>query len=198
MVSGSAASACSGSATPAGLGFATPVGSGSATLVSSPAIPSSLEVLSGFATLLVSDPAKASAVVVRDVSPAVASPAIPSSSEVLPGYALPPLKLYNSTTGPCSSDTISVEFGLTKSQKWQIEWMKVKVKDSEELQDEDRLVLLKNMEEDFRWENRVAREKGLVEDDEEEDRKVAWLNELKEDLSTMVAWHGTKGKTIML
>jgi hypothetical protein len=182
--------------------------------VTSPAIPSSSEVLLGSASPLVSDPVKASAVVVRDVSPAVVSPAILSSSEVLPGYASPPLsdlakaasppplKLYNSTTGPCSSDTISdtiaVEFGLTKSQKWQIEWMKEKVKYSEELQDEDRLVLLKNMEEDFRWENRVAREKGLLEDDEEENRKVAWLNEVKEDLSITVVWHGTKGKTITL
>jgi hypothetical protein len=49
------------------------------------------------------------------------------------------------------------------------------------------------MEEDFRWENKVAREKGLLEDEEEDNRKVAWLNEVKEDLSRTVAWHGSKG-----
>jgi hypothetical protein len=44
------------------------------------------------------------------------------------------------------------------------------------------LVVLKNMEEDFRWEDRVARGEGLLVGDEvEEDRKLAWLNEVKED-----------------
>ncbi|KAE8037018.1 hypothetical protein FH972_009645 [Carpinus fangiana] len=38
---------------------------------------------------------------------------------------------------------------------------------------------------------RVAREMGLLEDDDEEDQKVAWLNEVKGDLSITVAWPGT-------
>jgi hypothetical protein len=55
------------------------------------------------------------------------------------------------------------------------------------------------MEEDFCWENKVARAEGLLEDDEEEeDRKVAWLNEVKEDLSFTIALPKFKGKSITL
>jgi hypothetical protein len=60
-------------------------GSRSAAPVSSPAISSSSEVLPGSATPLVSEPAKASAVVVQVVLLAVASSALNSSSEFLPG-----------------------------------------------------------------------------------------------------------------
>ncbi|KAE8038716.1 hypothetical protein FH972_011195 [Carpinus fangiana] len=77
----------------------------------------------------------------------------------------------------------------------------------------------KEMEEEFRWINLVAREQGrllVYEEDirwidmvacederwevdkELDDRKVAWLNEMKEELRLTVEWPGPKGKIISL
>jgi hypothetical protein len=45
----------------------------------------------------------------------------------------------------------------------------------------------------------VACEGGWWEvDEEEDDRKVAWLIEKKEELKLMVKWPGSKGKMISL
>jgi hypothetical protein len=81
-----------------------------------------------------------------------------------------------------SSDT--VENGLTKPQKWLIEWMRAGVKD-----DVLHLASLKDMEEDFCRANKVAHNGKLSPDppnqglvgDEEEDRKLTLLNEVKEN-----------------
>jgi hypothetical protein len=120
---------------------------------------------------------------------------------------------------PCSLDSPQVGFGLTKSQIWLLEWMKDKLKNHIEVKDEDHSAFLKDMEEDFRWLNTVAREQGWMEvdekdfgwikmvvredgrwevDEEEEDRMVEWLNEVKEGLRITVDWPSPKGKTITL
>ena len=77
-----------------------------------------------------------------------------------------------------------MENGLTKSQKWLIEWLREGVKD-----DELHMVILQDMEEDYRWANKLACDGALSpvppdrvwDGDEEEDRKVALLNEVKEN-----------------
>ena len=45
----------------------------------------------------------------------------------------------------------------------------------------------------------VAFEEGRLEvDEEEDDRKVAWLNEVKEELRLTIEWPWPKGKIITL
>jgi hypothetical protein len=120
---------------------------------------------------------------------------------------------------PGSLDSSQVGFGLTKSQIWQLEWIKDRLKNHIEVKDKDHSTFLKDMEEDFHWLNEVAREEGRMEvdekdfhwikmvvredgrwevDEEEDDRKVEWLNEVKEGLSLTVDWPSPKGKTITL
>jgi hypothetical protein len=54
-------------------------------------------------------------------------------------------------------------------------------------------------EEDIRSISMVACEEGLWEvDEEEDDRKVAWLNEMKEVLRLTVAWPGSRGNFVSL
>jgi hypothetical protein len=92
--------------------------------------------------------------------------------------------------GPRTKGTFDiVENGLTKPQKWLIEWMRAGVKD-----DDQHMASLKDMEEDFRWANMVACNGKLFPDpldqgldgDEEEDRKLVYqklalLNKVKEN-----------------
>jgi hypothetical protein len=108
---------------------------------------------------------------------------------------------------PGSVDSSQVGFGLTKSQIWQLELMKDRLKNHIEVKDEDHTTFLKDMEEDFHWLNKVAHEQGRMEvdetdirwikmvvredewwevDEEEDDRKVEWLNEVKEGLTFTV------------
>jgi hypothetical protein len=54
--------------------------------------------------------------------------------------------------GVCNSDAIAVEIGLTKAQKWLIEWLREGVK-----HDEKHMAFLKDMEEDTRQANKLAR-----------------------------------------
>jgi hypothetical protein len=54
--------------------------------------------------------------------------------------------------GVCNSDAIAVDIGLTKAQKWLIEWLREGVK-----HDEKHMAILKDMEEDTRRANKVAR-----------------------------------------
>jgi hypothetical protein len=54
-------------------------------------------------------------------------------------------------------------------------------------------------EEDIRSISMVACEEGQWEvNEEEDDRKVAWLIEMKEELRLMVAWLGSRGKFVTL
>jgi hypothetical protein len=120
---------------------------------------------------------------------------------------------------PGSVDSSQVGFGLTKSQIWQLELLKDRLKNHIEVKDEDHSTFLKDMKEDFHWLNKVAREQGRMEvdekdirwikmvvredgrwevDEEEDDRKVEWLNEVKEGLRLTVDWPSPKGKTITL
>jgi hypothetical protein len=113
----------------------------------------------------------------------------------------------------------SLGFGLSKSQIWLLEWIKDRLKSHEEVKDEDHLVFLKDMEEDFRLINLVAREEGrlMVDeedirwicmvaceegrwevDEEEDDRKVAWMKETKEKIRLSTEWPGPGGKIIIL
>jgi hypothetical protein len=112
----------------------------------------------------------------------------------------------------------SLGFGLSKPQIWLLERIKDWLKIHEEVKDEDHSTFLKEMEE-FCWINLVARKQGRLLVDEEDirwicmvacedgrwevdkevdDRKVAWLNEIKEELRLMVKWLGPKGKIISL
>jgi hypothetical protein len=104
--------------------------------------------------------------------------------------------------GVSTSNTITVENGLTKSQKWLIEWLREGVKD-----DEPHMVILKDMEEDYRWANKVAHNGELspnppdrVLHGDEEDRKLALLNEVKKNClrDTKVVQPRTKGKRELL
>jgi hypothetical protein len=113
----------------------------------------------------------------------------------------------------------SLSFGLSKSQIWLLERIKDRLKIHEEVKDEDHSVILKDMEEEFRLINLVAREQGrlLVDeedirwicmvaceegrwevDEEEDDQKVAWLSENKEELRLSFKWPRPKGKIISL
>jgi hypothetical protein len=218
----------SGSATTAGLGLATPAGFGSATLVSSPAIPASLEVLPRSATPMVSKPAKASNLIpvfsfIPDPDSISASgptphPLVALVPEVSDSVLSTGL-VYRSATPAESSPFYepSLGFGMSKSQIWLLERIKDQLKIHEEVKDEDHLTFLKEME--FHWINLVAHEQGRLLVDEEDihwicmvackdgqwevdkevdDRKVAWLNEMKEELRLMVEWPGPKGKIISL
>jgi hypothetical protein len=126
-----------------------------------------------------------------------------------------------STTGlvsgsmtPVESPTVasrSLGFGLSKSQIWLLEWIKDRLKSHEEVKDEDHSMFLKDMEEDFRVINLVAREEGrlMVDkedirwicmvaceegrwevDEEEDDQKVAWMKENKEKIRLSTEWPG--------
>jgi hypothetical protein len=116
-------------------------------------------------------------------------------------------------------DTKHLSFGLSKSQIWLLGWIEDRLKVNEEFKGKDHSAFLKIMEEDFRWINLVAREQGCLEvdeedirslsmvtcevrrwevDEEEDARKVAWLIEMKEKLSLLVAWPGSKGKMVSL
>ena len=53
--------------------------------------------------------------------------------------------------GVCNSDTIAVEIGLTKAQKWLIEWLREGVKHNEK-----HMAFLKDMEEYTHRANKVA------------------------------------------
>jgi hypothetical protein len=120
---------------------------------------------------------------------------------------------------PCLFDSTHLGFGLSKSQIWLFEWIKDRLKINEEAKDEDHLVFLKGMEEDFHWINSVAREQGWLEVDEEDihwismvaceegrwevneeegDRNVAWLIEMKEELRLTVVWPRLKSKIVFL
>jgi hypothetical protein len=59
---------------------------------------------------------------------------------------------------PGSFDSTQVGFSLTKSQIWQLELLKDRLKNHIEVKDEDHSTFLKDMEEDFLWLNKVARE----------------------------------------
>jgi hypothetical protein len=63
-----------------------------------------------------------------------------------------PMVVSGVSVGVCNSDAIAVENGLTKAQKWLIEWLREGVK-----HDEKHLAFLKDMEEDARRANKVAR-----------------------------------------
>jgi hypothetical protein len=133
------------------------------------------------------------------------------------------------TTGLVSGHVTSVEsptvtsqslgFGLSKSQIWLLEWIKDRLKSHEEVKDEDHSVFLKDMEEDFRVINLVAREEGrlMVDeedirwicmvageegrwevDEEKDDQKVAWMKENKEKIRLSTEWPGPGGKIIIL
>jgi hypothetical protein len=65
-----------------------------------------------------------------------------------------------------------VGFGLTKSQIWQLELLKDRLKNHIEVKDEDHSTFLKDMEEDFLWLNKVAREQGRMEVDENDFRWI--------------------------
>ena len=105
--------------------------------------------------------------------------------------------------GISTSDTITVENGLTKSQKWLIEWLREGVKD-----DELHMEILKDMEEDYRRANKVVRDGELspnppdwmLHGDKEEDRKLALLNEVKKNFlrDTKDVQPRTKGKRELL
>jgi hypothetical protein len=118
-----------------------------------------------------------------------------------------------------TATSLSLGFGLSKSQIWLLEWIKDRLKIHEEVKDEDHSVFLKDMEEEFRLINLVAREEGrlLVDeedirwicmvaceegrwevDEEEDDRKVAWMIENKEKISLSTDWPGPGGKNIFL
>jgi hypothetical protein len=80
--------------------------------------------------------------------------------------------------GPRSKGTSdTIENGLTKPQEWLIEWLRAGVKDND-----PHMASLKDMEEDFRRANKVARNGKLSPDppdlqldgDKEEDRKLAF------------------------
>jgi hypothetical protein len=209
LVSGFAASMCSGSATPAGLGLAMPAGSGSAMLVSSLAIPSSSEALPGPATPLVS-------VSASGLAHPLVVPVLEALNSVLS------TGLVSGSATPAESSPFyerSLDFGLFKSQIWLLERIKDRLKIHEEVKDEDHSTFLKEMEEEFHWINLVAREQGRLLVDEEDirwicvvacedrrwevdkeldDRKIAWLNEMKEELRLTVEWPGPKGKIISL
>jgi hypothetical protein len=53
-------------------------------------------------------------------------------------------------------------------------------------------------EEDIRAISMVACEEGRWEVDEEDDQKVAWLIEMKEELKLKVTWLGLRGKFVTL
>jgi hypothetical protein len=54
-------------------------------------------------------------------------------------------------------------------------------------------------EEDIRSISMVACEEGRWEvDEEEDDQKVAWLIEMKEELRLMITWPGSRGKFVTL
>ena len=75
--------------------------------------------------------------------------------------------------GVCTSDTITVENGLTKSQKWLIEWLREGVKD-----DKPHMAILKDMEEDYLQANKVARDEELSPDPgtrDEELSPIPWI-----------------------
>jgi hypothetical protein len=74
---------------------------------------------------------------------------------------------------PCLSAYTQLGFGLSKSQIWLLEWIKDRLKINEEVKDEDHLVFLKGMEEDFRWINLVAREQGWLEVNDEDIRLIS-------------------------
>jgi hypothetical protein len=112
----------------------------------------------------------------------------------------------------------SLSFGLSKSQIWLLERIKDRLKIHEEVKDEDHSLFLKDMgefrlinlvaheqgrllveQEGIRWICMVACEEGRLEvDEEEDDQKVAWLNEKKEELRLLFEWLGPKGKIISL
>ena len=204
-------------------------GSWSAMPVSSPAIPSSSELLPGSAMPLISKPAKAFDLV--PVFGFVLDPDSVSASGPAPHPLVVPIPEASDSvlsTGLVSRSTMPVEsspfyepslgFGLSKSQIWLLERIKDWLKIHEDVKDEDHSTFLKEMEE-FRWINLVAREKGRLLVDEEDirwictvacedgrwevdqevdDQKVAWLNEMKEELRLMVEWPGPMGKIISL
>ena len=72
-------------------------------------------------------------------------------------------------------DSSHLAFGLAKSQIWLLGWIKERLKINEEVKDKDHSVLLKDMEEDFRWINLVAREQGCLEVDEEDIRSLSMV-----------------------
>ncbi|KAE7996285.1 hypothetical protein FH972_001019 [Carpinus fangiana] len=96
---------------------------------------------------------------------------------------------------PGSVDSSQVGLGLTKSQIWQLELLKDRLKNHIEVKDEDHTTFFKDMEEDFHWLNKDGR---WEVDEEEDDRKVEWLNEVKEGLRLTVDWPSPEGKTITL
>jgi hypothetical protein len=72
-------------------------------------------------------------------------------------------------------DSSQVGLGLTKSQIWQLELLKDRLKNHIEVKDEDHTTFLKDMEEDFHWLNKVAREQGRMEVDETDIVGLRWL-----------------------
>jgi hypothetical protein len=167
-----------------------------------------------------------------DVGRSLALDTITSVSDLVPNpevVLFPEVSESDRTTGLVSGHVTSVEsptvtsrslgFGLSKSQIWLLEWIKDRLKSHEEVKDEDHSVFLKDMEEDFRVINLVAREEGrlMVDeedirwlcmvagkegrwevDEEKDDQKVAWMKENKEKISLSTEWPGPGGKIIIL
>ena len=76
---------------------------------------------------------------------------------------------------PRLSDSSHLGFGLAKSQIWLLEWIKERLKNNEDVKDEDHSALMKGIEGDFRWINLVARGRGSWRSMRRISARLAWL-----------------------